>query len=129
MHVDIHEHAAEDIRRLWKTDARAASAVTAALEQVQADPDVIDKLTQHGDNQFGQFWLNVKRWLQARNKKGDLWRFRIFDTPATSHRVVYGYHWQTRQICVLAVVHKDEFDYDNLQSDLAKRIMADWCAF
>lgn len=52
----------------------------------------------------------------------------VLDTPATVYRVVYGYHWHTRQVCILAIVHKDEFDYDNLNSSLAQRILADWRA-
>jgi mRNA-degrading endonuclease RelE of RelBE toxin-antitoxin system len=124
MHVDLHYHAEEDLRRLQGTDPRAAAAVLVTLQQIEADPRASDKLTTHGDNQVGAVRIGVKGWQAPR---GNLWRFRVFDTPATVYRVVYGYHWQTRQVCVLAVVHKDEFDYE-LDSDIAKRILADWHA-
>ena len=127
MHLDIHRHAKEDLDRLWVADRSAAAKVLTVLQELQSDPDLIDKLTQHGDNTVGPTLLNVKRWEKAR-AVGNLWRFRILNSPATSHRVVYGYHWQTRQVCVLAVVHKESFDYDDLRSDISRRILADWTA-
>lgn len=125
MHLDIHQSAAQDLRDLRVVNPGAAAAVTVALEQIQADPKAIDKLTTFGNSTVGVARLNIKRWETVRGQ-GNLWRFRVLDTPATVYRVVYGYHWQTRQICVLAVAHKEKFDYDDLNSDLARRILADW---
>ena len=124
MHIDLHEHAAEDLRRLKAADPRGVAAVVVALEQIEADPRAIDMLTTHGENDFGSVRIGVAQW-QAAKAKGNIWRFRVFDSPATVYRVVYGYHYQTRQVCVLAVVHKEEFDYE-LTSDIAKRILVDW---
>lgn len=132
MHVDLQKNAEDDIRKLWAINKPAAAAVMVALEQIEADPKAIDKLTTHGDDpEVGKnspVRLGIKRWETAKRHSVLLWRFRIFDTPATVYRVVYGYHWQTKQICILAVVHKEEFDYDNLDSDIAKRILGDWHA-
>lgn len=125
--LDIHLNAKADILRIRESDVHAAAAIIATLEQIKADPLLIDKLTTHGDVEFGAVKLGVKRWESAR-RKGNLWRFRALDTPATSYRVVYGYHMQYRQICVLAVVHKEEFDYDDHDSDIARRVLADWIA-
>lgn len=127
MHLDIHQNAAQDLRDLRADNPKAAAAVAVALEQIQADPKAIDKLTTYGNSIVGTAYLNIKPWELAR-RRGNLWRFRVLDTPATVYRVIYGYHWQTRQICVLAVVHKEKFDYDDLNSDLARRIPADWSA-
>ncbi len=125
MHIDIHKHATQDINQLWIDDPEAAAEVQVVLEQLEADPNAIDKLTTYGNNLIGQNNINVKPWEGAR-KKGDLWRFRILDTPATVYRVIYGYHWQTRQLCVFAVVHKDKFDYEDFNSSTNKRIFDDW---
>lgn len=125
--LDVHQHARDDIHRIRATDVRAAAAVLVALEQIQADPAAIDKLTTYGNNNIDTVTLSVKPWERARGI-GNLWRFRILDTPATTYRVVYGYHYQTRQLCVLAVVHKEAFDYDDISSDIARRIFADWRA-
>lgn len=124
--ISIHAHAVQDIEQLFISDGRAAVAVLTALEQVKADPRVaLDKLTTYGNNHVGGSRLNVKQWRAMRDT-ANLWRFRILDTLATSYRVLYGYHVQTKQLCIFAVVHKDNFDYDDLNSDLAKRIKKDW---
>ena len=124
MHVDIHDHAKADLHSLRVTAPRAAAAVLVALQQIEADPRVIDKLTTHGENEFGAVRIGVRQWEKTKGI-ANLWRFRVFDTPATVYRVIYGYHYQTKQICVLAVVHKEEFNYE-LDSDIARRILDDW---
>lgn len=125
MHIDLHIHAKEDLLEIRAVSPTDAASIMAALAQVEADPKAADKLTTYGENQLGTARLGVKRW-QAIKGAAELWRFRAFDCPATNYRVIYGYHWQTRQICVLAVVHKEEFDYDDLDSDIATRIITDW---
>ena len=127
MHIDICENAENDLDQLWQSDPEAAATITAVLEQMEADPNIIDVLTTRGNSNLDTTRLNIKVWENMRNQ-GNLWRFRILDTPATNYRVVYGYHWQTRQICILAIVHKENFDYDDTNSVLSRRIVADWRA-
>lgn len=125
--IDLHAHAVEDLRKLRTANPSAAAAVVVALEQIEADPNCIDKLTSDRDDPaFGPVRLGIRQW-QAAKRHGNLWRFRVFDTPATVYRVIYGYHYQTRQICILAVVHKEEFNYE-LDSAFGQRILADWRA-
>lgn len=123
---DICENAAADLDRLWDSDSKAAAAVVVALDEVLVDPELIKKLTTRGDVDFRTQRLGIKRWREAQRSPNNLWRFRILDTPATSYRVVYGFHWQLRHVCVLAIAHKDQLDYDNLDQDLSERILADW---
>ena len=127
MHIDIHPHAAQDLDRLWDNDPKAAAAIQAILEQLEADPNLIDKLTTYGNVPVGRGLINVKPWSSV-GRESSLWRFRALDTPGTNYRVGYGYSWRTRQICVLAIATKKEFDYDNHESDFARRILADWRA-
>jgi len=126
-YVDTCKNADDDIRALRRVDVSAAAEVAATLQLIEEDPNAIDKLTTHGENQFSATRLNVKRWEAAKHI-GNIWRLRILDTPATPYRIVYGYHWETRTICVLAVVKKEKFDYDDLSSDISRRILADWRA-
>jgi hypothetical protein len=123
--IDVLDNARQDILALRRSDKRAAAAVIAILEQLKADPQALDKLTTVGPNEVGSIRIGVKSWASMR-RRANLWRFRILDTPATIYRVVYGYHWHTQQLCVLAVVRKDEFDYDDTNSDIARRILGDW---
>lgn len=124
--VVVHDHAKADILRISVTNKLAAAQILVILEQLKIDPyTTIDKLTTHGNNNIGGFLLNVKAW-EATKGIANLWRFRALDTPATGHRIIYGYHWQTQQLCVLAIVDKDNYDYDDLTSEINQRIIADW---
>lgn len=127
MRIDVSPGAQDDLAALLGSDPEAWKSVMATLEQMQADPALVDKLTTHrSDQEFGESRVNVKQWQSAlRKERANLWRFRVLDTPATNYRVVYGYHYQTRQICLFAVVVKEDFDYEPT-SDLGRRILAEW---
>jgi mRNA-degrading endonuclease RelE of RelBE toxin-antitoxin system len=107
------------------SDPDAFAVVVAFLQEAEADEELIDKCTTSGNVAIGSHRVNVKAWVAARSADMNLFRFRVLDTPATVYRIVYGYDWHTRRLGILAVVHKDDFDY-GLSSDLADRIQDDW---
>jgi len=125
MPIDVLSGAREDLEALAQQDAAAFAVVVAFLQEAEADPRLIDKFTTRGDVGIGQFRTNVKPWSEARQNLHNLFRVRVLDTPATSYRVIYGFDWHTRRIGILAVVHKEDFDY-GISSDLANRIIEDW---
>lgn len=125
MALDLLPGAISDLRALRATDPQSWATIISFLQEVDSYPRLIDVLTTHGNIQIEKFQLNVKAWVQARRKSCNLYRLRILNSPATSYRVVYGYEWRSRRLGVLAVVHKDEFDYE-LCSDTADRIFNDW---
>jgi mRNA-degrading endonuclease RelE of RelBE toxin-antitoxin system len=114
-----------DLEALQESGPDALAAVVAFLEEADADPDLINKCTTKGNVQFGATQVNVKPWAAARRTDNNLFRIRVLDTPATVYRIVYGFDWHSRRVCVLAVVHKDDFDYE-LCNELAVRIQDDW---
>ena len=122
--IELHDHAKDDLRELRVADLAAFSDAAMLLEQIRSDPKAIDKLTTFGNNSVGDNRINVKRWIKADPR--NIWRLRFLDSAATTYRIVYGYHWQTQTLHVLAVVKKEEFDYDNPCSEIARRIFRDW---
>ena len=111
-----------------KADPDALAVIATFLQEAEADDDIIGKASTHGNVAIGQYRVSVKGWVEARYKGANWLRFRVLDTPATSYRIVFGYDWHTRRIGILAVVHKDEFDY-GISGQLADRIYDDWdCA-
>lgn len=124
--VKIHEHAADDLRALALTDRQAVATILVFLQELKNAPqNAIDLLTTRGNNEFKDFKFNVDDWKSAA-KFGNLWRLRILETPATVYRVIYGYNWKAKQLCVLAIVKKDEYDYDDLKTLINQRIITDW---
>ena len=124
--LDICANAEDDLGQLWDDDPRAAAAVAVALDEMNKDPNLHQTLTTYGEVEFGEQRIFIKKWVGAQRAKKGIWRFRVLDTPATGYRVVYGYHWQARQIWVLAIAKKEKLDYDHLDSDLGQRIFSDW---
>jgi mRNA-degrading endonuclease RelE of RelBE toxin-antitoxin system len=127
MEIDLLPGAIGDLTKLRDADPDALAAIIAFLQEAAAETDdnLIDKCTTKGNVEIGANRVNVKPWAAARRGPDNLFRFRILDTPATVYRVVYGYDWRKRRIGALAVVHKDNFDYE-ITGDLANRIYNDW---
>jgi mRNA-degrading endonuclease RelE of RelBE toxin-antitoxin system len=125
MSIDLLPGARADLAKLRRSNPEALAVIAVFLQEADADNELIEKCTTHGDNSIGSNRVNVKAWVAARRRSDNLFRFRILDTPATAYRIVYGYDWHTRRIGILAVVHKDDFDYE-ISGELADRIQADW---
>ena len=127
MSIDILPGAKTDLMELRHSDPDAMAVVSSFLQEANADSELVKKCTTRGNVQIGSSQVSVKPWAAAR-RRDNLFRFRILDTPATVYRIVYGYDWHTRRVGILAVVHKDEFDYAT-SGELADRILNDWhCA-
>ena len=129
MDIDVHENAELDLDELWNADPHAAAAIDVALDEICGDAEVIKHLTGRGDVKIGTQQLNIKGWVSARRRDSNLARIQVLDTPATRYRIVFGYHWRIRKLVILAIVHKEDLTYDNLNSEIAKRILADWREF
>jgi mRNA-degrading endonuclease RelE of RelBE toxin-antitoxin system len=125
MAIDLLPGAKADLAILRRSNPEALAVIAVFLQEADTDDELIEKCTTYDDNSIGSNRINVKPWVAARRQSDNLFRFRILDTPATIYRIVYGYDWHTRRIGILAVVHKDDFDYE-ISGELADRIQADW---
>jgi mRNA-degrading endonuclease RelE of RelBE toxin-antitoxin system len=128
--LNVHQHAVDDLMQLLHSnnhkEVEAASDILVFLQELKSDQQFVSKLLTVVHNQTKSFDFNVKQWRSAK-KLGNLWRLRILDTPATNYRVIYGYHWQpTMTMIIFAVVDKDQYDYDNLKTEINQRIISDW---
>jgi hypothetical protein len=125
MRLDLLSGARQDLAALRPLNPDAYATVVAFLEEADADEELIDKCTSEGTVTIGPYRVGAKPWHAARRADDNLFRFRVFDTPATVYRIVCGFDWRAQRIGILAVVHKDNFDYD-ISSGLANRIHDDW---
>lgn len=134
--VQLHEDAKGDLLRRKVSDGAAVATIVAFLQEVKAlGSQAPNVLTTEGDGHLCKLLVNIKEWKQLSKlrPRPNVWRVRILDSPATSYRVFYGYHYPTKQLVVLAALKKvsdtefeDDFDYDNLASPVAQRIIAAW---
>lgn len=125
----------QDLHDLKASNLEAFSDIIVLIQELKAQPDItIDWLTTHGDTKANSFDINAKQWLAVRKIANNLWRLRLqsvpesYSTSASIYRIIYGYHYQTRQLCILAVVKREEFDYDDLTTPINQRIIRDWDA-
>jgi len=117
----LHEDAKSDLRKLCVDDPKNGGRVLAFIQQLQADPFLIDKLTTHDFGPEAGFRANIKKILSFWNKGKDLWRLKISDVDKP-YRIIYAYIPKSREIYILGVVHRS-FDYDH-NHPATQRILA-----
>jgi len=138
IHVDLHDDAKADLLALALVEPDAVATISVFLQEAKAIGDrVADVLTTTGNIALGTLKLSVKPWTTAQRQRSrpNVWRLRVLESPATSYRLIHGYNYQTKQLVVLAVLRKTDndkfeadFDYDNLETPIARRILAAWDA-
>ncbi|WP_089729869.1 hypothetical protein [Candidatus Thiosymbion oneisti] len=122
----VHDDAEADLEALWKEEPQAAARILALLAQLEGDPDLLDRLTQHDYGAHRSADFHVSKW-QAHWRKGqDLWRLKLWDLEAKGlrYRVVYAFEPRRQHYHVLAIAPR-EFNYD-ASHPISRRIL---CAY
>lgn len=108
----IHDDAKNDLEMLWHNDPVAAARIVALLEELEGDPNLLDRLTQQdfGGNRSADF--HVSKWLEHWRNGKDLWRLKIWDLESQGlrYRIVYAFIPRKRDYYVLGFVPR-EFNY------------------
>lgn len=110
----IHDDAKADLLSLRNDDPKAAGRIIALLEQLEGDPDLLDRLTQHDYGAYGSADFHVSKWQKQYRKGRDLWRLKVWDleNAGIRHRVIYAFESKTHYYHVLAIAPR-EFNYDD----------------
>ena len=87
----IHDDAKADLLALRRSEPRTAGRVLALLEQLEDDPDLLDRLTQH---HYGSADFHVSRWQTQWRKGRNLWR--IEDVGPGGKRSALSHHLRLR---------------------------------
>lgn len=120
----IHNDAEDDLERLWDSEPVAAARVAVLLEELEGNPDLLDRLTQQD---FGAYRLedfHVSDWKAQQRKGRNLWRLKIWDLEdkGIRYRIVYAFMPRQQDYSVLGIVPR-EFNYD-ASHELTRRIVA-----
>ncbi|AOS96728.1 hypothetical protein AUP74_01268 [Microbulbifer aggregans] len=96
---------------------------------MKADPELQERLLVHDSEHHN---VNVKHWWAAMKDDHNLWRLKIWEPDTgelVNYRVVYGYvpssKWVQARYCILAVVHRGNFNYEP-SSEIGQRIYSDY---
>lgn len=119
----VHDHAYADLEALWAERPKAAGRIAALLEELDGDPDLLDRLTQHdyGANHSADF--HVSKWQEHWRKGRDLWRLKVWDLEdqRLRYRIVYAFIPGKQRYHVLAIAPR-EFNYDT-SHPISQRIL------
>ena len=119
----VHDDAKADLLALRDSEPQAAGRILALLEQLEGDPDLLDRLTQHDYGAYGSADFHVSKWQEQWRKGRDLWRFKVWDLEEKGlhYRIVYAFEPRKQHYHVLAIVPR-EFDYDE-KHPISQRIL------
>lgn len=108
----VHDDAAGDLLDLRGSEPQAAGQILALLEQLEGDPDLLDRLTQHNFGAYGSADFHVSRW-QAQWRQRNLWRLKLWDLEdkGIRYRIIYAFEPRRQHYHILAIAPR-EFDYD-----------------
>jgi mRNA-degrading endonuclease RelE of RelBE toxin-antitoxin system len=125
----VHDDVEQDLERLMHVNNQIVYGVTSTIEQLIADPELLDDLLRDGYG--GSPWkpapgalFNVRAWGQAQKKNLNLWAIRDFELSRKGFefRVVYAIFPENELIYILAVIER-AWNYD-LASPISRRVIA-----
>ncbi|MCB2263860.1 MAG: type II toxin-antitoxin system RelE/ParE family toxin [Candidatus Thiosymbion ectosymbiont of Robbea hypermnestra] len=119
----VHDDAKADLEALWRKEPQAAGRILVLLEQLEGDPDLLDRLTQHNYGARRSADFHVSKWQEHWRKGRDLWRLKIWDleNKGLRYRIVYAFEPGKLHYHVLAVAPR-EFNYD-ASHPISRRIL------
>jgi hypothetical protein len=132
----VHDDASADLREILSTDRTNGLRLARLIQQLQADQDLLDRLTQQ---KFGgspnaprpkYATFNTGMWRAAQDNDMNLWRLRPFHVDILDYRFIYAFFAPDTYI-ILAIVAKaqhgdrndERFDYE-LSHPISKRIQS-----
>lgn len=122
--LQIHEDAEADLETLYRRSPRVAARILALLQEVEANQDLLDRLTQQNFGRDHTADFHVARWIEQWNKGKNLWRLKLWDLEdkGIRYRVVYAFVPQHSRYHVLGIVPRS-FNYEE-DHPLTIRILA-----
>jgi hypothetical protein len=94
------------------------------FQQLRADGALAEKLLDHGYGANGDVAISVSKWLNRWKEGVDLWRLKAWDLEHVGlrYRAIYLYLRTEARFVVLAIVKREDFDYDDPDHPIRKRI-------
>ncbi len=119
----LHNDAVSDLRDLKIIQPEAAARILALLQELKGNPDLLDRLTQHGYGSRNCSDFNVSKWLAHWKRGRDLWRLKVWDLEdkGLRYRIIYAFVPQKKHHYILAIAPR-EFNYDT-NHPISRRII------
>ena len=119
----VHEDAIADLEGIWEIHAKSAAYIQALLEQLAADADLRDRLTQEDFGVPGLHPFHVDPVAEHQDEGRNIWRLKVWKADKTlRYRIIYAYDHTKDTYCVLGVLPRN-FTYDS-SSERVREIVA-----
>lgn len=123
--IELLPQALTDIKNILLLDDLSGKRILAVLEQAKRDKTFFAKFRKHGHRDVIDDRLDVKQWKRMQVMGRDVWRIRLPDleTNGKTFRVVYAFKKPPETIYILAIVRREDIDYDNPDHPFSRRIL------
>ncbi|MCP5427457.1 MAG: hypothetical protein H6964_12025 [Chromatiaceae bacterium] len=123
----VHDNAKADLLALRDSEPQAAGRILALLEQLEGDPDLLDRLTQHDYGAYSSAEFHVSKWQKQWRKGRDLWRLKVWDLDKKGlrYRIIYAFIPSKQHYYILAITPRRDFDYEE-RDPISQRILRDY---
>lgn len=120
----LHDDIKDDFRRIAVISSSAVSRILAALEAASEDETLLKNLHSNHYRTYGDQDTDLKRWVVARQLGYSLSRLRFFWLEEIGHRyrVIYAIDDEYDECHILAILHRDEINYDDPNNPFNQRI-------
>jgi len=110
----IHDDAKGDLEDLWNSCPQAAAKIAVTLQELKGNPDLMDRLTQEDYGAYGTADFSIKKWIEQWYQDRNLWRLKIWDLEGDGlqYRIVYAFVPLKKHHHILAIVPREEFNYE-----------------
>lgn len=109
----VHQDAVADLEALWESEPQAAARIAVLLEELEGNPDLLDRLSQQGYGTHHTADFSVSKWFEYWNQGKDLWRLKVWDLEdkGLKYRIIYAFTPRKLHYHVLAIAPR-EFNYE-----------------
>lgn len=120
----FHDDVAGDLLKIRVRSSAAEKRILALLETAEEDPVLMQSLQKKQFRTYGTADIEIKGWVTAIHLGYDLHRLRAFylEDFGFRYRVIYASDIPNDFCYILAIVHRDDINYDDPLDPLNQRI-------
>ncbi|TPQ24918.1 hypothetical protein C2U68_17220 [Methylomonas koyamae] len=123
--IELHNDASQDIRSLLKENKAHALKLVAFINQLKADPSLQAHLLDHGFGADRNGTISISKWITMRKTANiPAWRMRAWslEKQGLNYRIIYVYSWLDKNYYIMAVIKREDIDYDDPTHPIQLRI-------
>jgi mRNA-degrading endonuclease RelE of RelBE toxin-antitoxin system len=122
--ISYHDDVERDLDAIYEVDPESGDEIVAFLDEVQASEELLDRFSSEAFRSPRDPAFDVDRWGSMWRNYA-LWRVKLLYTnsEASRYRIIYTYHPTERRYYILAIVHRDQLNYDDANHPIRRRIV------